>query len=68
MVKKVRIEQPGRPGRKPTLNAEHVVVLREITLEQPRSSLGEVTRELMRRTGVKACTVPLRRSARRARA
>jgi hypothetical protein len=39
-------EPAGRPGRKPSLNAEHTVVLRAIIQEQPRSSLEEVTREL----------------------
>ena len=66
MAKTARDEQPGRPGRKPTLKAEHTDVLRVITQEQPRSSLGEVTRELFRRTGVKACTVTVRKALREA--
>jgi putative transposase len=66
MVKKAQDRQPGRPGRKPTLNADHVEVLRAITLEQPRSSLGEVTRELLRRAGVEACTVTVRKALREA--
>ena len=49
MVAGAQAEQPGRPGRKPSLNAGHTAALRAITLEQPRSSLGEVTRELFRR-------------------
>ena len=49
--------QPGRPGRRPSLNAEHIAVLRAITHEQPRSSLGEVTRELFLRTGTKVVSV-----------
>ena len=36
--KKAKTEQPGRPGRKPALNAVHTAVLRAITQEQPRSS------------------------------
>ena len=52
MVKKAQIEEPGRPGRKPSLNAAHTAVLRVIIQEQPQSSLDEVTRELLRRTGV----------------
>ena len=52
MATKTRSEQPGRPGRPPALNADHTAVLRTITQEQPRSSLGEVTRELFRRAGV----------------
>ena len=38
-------ERPGRPGRKPSLNAKHTAVLRTIIQEQPGSSLDEVTRE-----------------------
>ncbi|MGS0755512.1 IS5 family transposase [Roseateles sp. GG27B] len=66
MAKTARDEQPGRPGRKPVLNAEHTDVLRAITQEHPRSSLGEVTRELCRRTGVQACTVTVRKALREA--
>ena len=46
--------QPGRPGRRPSLNAEHEATLRAITQEQPRSSLDEVTRELFHRTGARS--------------
>ena len=56
MATKTRGEQPGRPGRRPSLNAEHTALLRAITQEQPRSSLDEVTRELLRRAGVKVST------------
>lgn len=56
----------GRPGRKPSLNAEHIVVLRAITQEQPRSSLDEVTRELFRRSGVKVNPVTVRKALREA--
>lgn len=66
MVKKGRVEQPGRPGRKSSLNAEHAEVLRAITREQPRSSLDEVTRELFRRAGVKVSTVTVRKTLREA--
>jgi putative transposase len=66
MVKRAQIEQAGRPGRKPALNAGHIAVLRAITQEQPRSSLGEVTRELYRRAGVNACTVTVRKALREA--
>lgn len=66
MATKKRTEQPRRPGRKPSLTAEHVVVLRAITAEQPRSSLDEVTRELSRRSGVKVCTVTVRKALREA--
>jgi len=48
------------------LKAEHTNVLRAITQEQPRSSLGEVARELLRRTGVKACTVTVCKALREA--
>jgi transposase len=66
MVAKTQDKQPGRPGRKPSLNAEHVAALRVITREQPRSSLGEVTRELVRRAGVKVSTVTVRKALREA--
>ena len=59
-------QQPGHPGRKPSLNAEHVRALRAITREQPRSSLDEVTRELFRRSGVKVSTVTVRKALREA--
>jgi putative transposase len=48
------------------LNAQHVAVLRAITREQPRSSLDEVTRELLRRAGVKVSTVTVRKALREA--
>lgn len=56
----------GRPGRKPSLNAEHVVVLRAITQEQPRSSLDEVTRELFRRSEIKVNPATVRKALREA--
>jgi transposase len=66
MATKVHAQEPGRPGRKPSLNADHTAVLRLITHEQPRSSLGEVTRELFRRTSVKVSTVTVRKALREA--
>ena len=66
MVTNVRGEQPGRPGRRPSLNADHTAALRAITQEQPRSSLDEVTRELFRRAGVKVSTVTVRKALREA--
>ena len=66
MVARTQGKQPGRPGRKPSLNAEHVAALRTITREQPRSSLGEVTRELFRRAGVNVSTVTVRKALREA--
>jgi len=66
MATKTRSAQPGRPGRRPALNAEHTAVLRLITQEQPRSSLDEVTRELLRRSGVKVSTVTVRKALRQA--
>ena len=59
-------EHAGRPGRKPSLNAEHTAVLRAITQEQPRSSLDEVTQELFRRTGTKVNPVTVRKALRQA--
>ncbi len=66
MVTKGQREQPRRAGRKPSLNAEHTAILRAITQEQPRSSLDEVTRELLRRAGVKVSTVTVRKALREA--
>lgn len=66
MTAKAQVEQPGRPGRRPSLNAEHTAALRAITQEQPRSSLDEVTRELFRRAGVKVSTVTVRKALREA--
>jgi putative transposase len=66
MAKKARVEPPRRPGRKPSLNAEHRALLRAITQEQPRSSLDEVTRELFRRAGIKVSTVTVRKALREA--
>ena len=66
MAKSNASEQPGRPGRKPSLKAEHTAVLRTIIQEQPRSSLDEVTRELLRRTGVKVNPVTVRKALREA--
>ena len=57
-------DRPGRPGRKPSLNAEHTTVLRKIIQEQPRSSLDEVTRELHRRAGIKVNPVTVRKALR----
>jgi Ribonuclease G/E len=45
-----------------SLNADHTMVLRAITQEQPRSSLDEVTRELFRCAGVKVSTVIVRKA------
>ena len=66
MATKTSGKQPGRPGRRPSLNAQHVTALRAITREQPRSSLDEVTRELFRRTGAKVSTVTVRKALREA--
>lgn len=66
MATEDRTKEAGRPGRKPSLNVEHSAVLRAITQEQPRSSLDEVTRELLRRTGVKVSTVTVRKALREA--
>ena len=66
MTAKTRDKRAGRPGRKPSLNAQHTEVLRAITREQPRSSLDEVTRELFRRAGVEVSTVTVRKALREA--
>ena len=64
MVTKMQGEQ--RPGRRPSLDAVHTATLRAIAQEQPRSSLGEVTRELSRRAGIKVSTVIVRKALREA--
>lgn len=56
--------QASRAGRKPSLNAQHMQVLRTITQELPRSSLDEVTRALERRTGVRVNPVTVRKGLR----
>lgn len=66
MARKTQAVPPGRPGRKPALGAEHTAVLRAITQEMPRSSLGEVTRELLRRTGTQVNPVTVRKALRQA--
>jgi len=66
MTAKAQVEQTGRRGRRPSLNADHVAALRAITQEQPRSSLDEVTRELFRRAGVKVSSVTVRKALREA--
>jgi putative transposase len=66
MTTKAPVEQPGRPGRRPSLNADHTKVLRAITQEQPRSSLDEVTRELFRRCGTRVNPVTVRKALREA--
>jgi transposase len=60
------IRQAGRPGRRPSPNADHTATLRAITQKQPRSSLDEVSRELLRRAGVKVSTVTVRKALREA--
>ena len=59
-------ERPGRPGRKPSLNAERTAGLRMNIRERPRSSLDEVTRELLQRAGVKVNPVTVRNALREA--
>lgn len=66
MTRGTATQQPRRPGRKPSLNAEHTAVLRSIVQEQPRASLDEVTRELFRRSGVKVNPVTVRKALREA--
>ena len=66
LAKDAAREQPGRPGRKPSLKAEHLVALRAIIQAQPRSSLDQVTRELLRQTGVKVNPVTVRKALREA--
>lgn len=66
MAAKAQADERRRPGRRPSLNAGHVAVLRAITQELPRSSLDEVTRELSRRAGVKVSTVTVRKALRQA--
>lgn len=64
MAKSKASAQGSRPGRPPSLKAEHMTVLRAITQELPRSSLAEVTRELARRAGVSVNPVTVRKALR----
>jgi len=66
MRAKARVEQPKRPGRRPSLNTGYVAALRAITQEPPRASPDEVTRALFRRAGVKVGTVTVRKALREA--
>ena len=66
MAGEIASKQASRAGRKPSLNAQHIEVLRSITREQPRSSLDEVTQELYRRTGVQVNAVTVRKALRQA--
>ena len=66
MAKSTATERAGRPGRKPSLNAEHTAVLRAIVRERPRCSLDELTRELFVRTGVQVNPVTVRKALRTA--
>lgn len=59
-------EGKSKAGRKPSLTAKHVKVLKAITEERPRSSLDEVTRELNRRTGAVVCSATVRKALRAA--
>ena len=56
----------SKGGRPALLTEAHVAALRAIVVEQPRSSLPEVTRELGERTGMKVCTVTVRKALRQA--
>jgi transposase len=60
------IDSKGKPGRKPSLSAEHVLVLRAIVAERPQAALAEVTAELARRCGVKVNPVTVRKALRQA--
>ena len=66
MAKSTATERAGRPGRKPSLNAEHTAVLRTIVRERPRCSLDELTRELFVRTGIQVNPVTVRKALRTA--
>jgi len=65
MAKSTATERAGRPGRKPSLNAEHTAVLRAIVRERPRCSLDELTRELFVRTGIQVNPVTYTEAHRR---
>lgn len=56
----------GRAGRRPSLGAQHIKVLRAITRERPHASLDEVTRELGERTGTTVCSATVRKALRTA--
>ena len=56
----------GKGGRRPSLTELHVQALRMIVRDMPRSSLEEVTRELLRRTGAKVTPATVRKALREA--
>ena len=60
------IHRKSKPGRKPSLSAEHVLALRAIVAERPQAALAEVTAELARRCGVKVNPVTVRKALRQA--
>lgn len=54
---------PGRPER---LQDSHVAVLRDIVHDRPTASLGEITTEFERRSGLKVCWPTIRKGLKRA--
>jgi transposase len=56
----------AKRGRKAALGVEHVAALRAIVHEHPHSTLDEVTRALVERTGAHVCSATVRTTLRKA--
>ncbi len=56
----------GTAGRPPSLTDEHLATLRTLVVDKPGATMTELCAELERHTGIKVCTVTLRRGLRRA--
>jgi putative transposase len=60
------VKAKGRGGRKPMLGEAHQRLLSELIVELPQSSLGELTREFNRRSGLNVCGATVRKALVRA--
>ncbi|HWM94924.1 MAG TPA: IS5/IS1182 family transposase, partial [Thermoanaerobaculia bacterium] len=56
----------GKAGRPASIQGEHLVTLRSIVEEMRSATMEELCAEFERRTGVKVCTLTLRRTFQRA--
>lgn len=56
----------GKGGRKRSLNAAHLELLRQITQAHRHASLDEITGELVRQSGISVCSATVRKGLRAA--
>lgn len=56
----------GKAGRPPSLSDRHLEILRELVVREPGATMEELCAALEQQSGVKVCTVTLRRGLRRA--